>query len=222
YRRYRELVENPALVQYFNQGTPVTEIGLLNIGSRPVYRKKGHRIEDLRAIPWVFSWTQNRHLISAWYPIGSAIEAFVHQNREQHLRLLGEMYQQWPFFSNLIDNIQMTLAKTDMHIAKLYSGLVKENDVQEFIFKTVGEEHEKLIKMILMITQTDSILENDPALQHSIQLRNPFIDPIHYIQVRLLRLLRSGDTAAQINREELTQAMLLSINCIATGMRNTG
>ncbi len=222
YLRYRELVENPALVQYFNQGTPVTEIGLLNIGSRPVYRKKGHRIEDLRAIPWVFSWTQNRHLISAWYPIGSAIEAFIHQNREEHLRLLGEMYQQWPFFSNLIDNIQMTLAKTDMHIAKLYSGLVTENEVQEFVFKTVSEEHEKLMKMILMITQSESILDNDPALQHSIQLRNPFIDPIHYIQVRLLRLLRSGDTAVQINREELTQAMLLSINCIATGMRNTG
>jgi phosphoenolpyruvate carboxylase len=220
YERYRELVENPALVQYFHQGTPITEIGLLNIGSRPVYRKKGSRIEDLRAIPWVFSWTQNRHLISAWYPIGSALETFIQQNKRENIPLLAEMYQKWPFFSNLIDNIQMTLAKTDMHIAKLYSTLVSQNQVQEAIFNKVNEEYEKLLSIILMITETDSILDNDLSLQHSIQLRNPFIDPIHYIQVRLLKLLRSN--GAGIDRDQLTHAILLSINCIATGMRNTG
>ncbi|MHB8482839.1 MAG: phosphoenolpyruvate carboxylase [Nitrospiria bacterium] len=247
YHRYRELVESPALVQYFNEGTPITEIGLLNIGSRPAYRRKGCGIEDLRAIPWVFSWTQSRHLIQAWYPIGSALETFIHQNKEEHTDLLIEMYRNWPFFSNLIDNVQMTAAKTDMHIAKLYSSLVTDDSVRETVFKKITGEYEKLIRVILTITQSQSILDNDPSLQHSIQLRNPFIDPIHYIQVRLLRLLRSGNTqiapaskasvrgglhpalpvggatqAPLIDKEKLTHAILSSINCIATGMRNTG
>jgi phosphoenolpyruvate carboxylase len=114
----------------------------------------------------------------------------------------------------------MTLAKTDMHIAKLYSTLVSQDQVQETIFKKINEEYEKLLSIILMITETDSILDNDLPLQQSIQLRNPFIDPIHYIQVRLLKLLRNDESG--IDRSQLTHAILLSINCIATGMRNTG
>lgn len=220
YHRYRELVESPALVQYFTEGTPINEIGLLNIGSRPSYRRKGHRIEDLRAIPWVFSWTQSRHLIQAWYPIGSALAAFIQKNKKENTELLIEMYQSWPFFSNLIDNVQMTLAKTDMHIARLYSSLVTDDSIRDAIFKKLTEEYESLIRVILAITQSQSILDNDPALQHSIQLRNPFIDPIHYLQVRLIRLLRSG--SPHVEKEKLTHAILLSINCIATGMRNTG
>ncbi|MBI3593832.1 MAG: phosphoenolpyruvate carboxylase [Nitrospirae bacterium] len=220
YRLYRDLVEDPALVKYYYQGTPISEIGLLNIGSRPVYRKKEGKIEDLRAIPWVFSWTQNRHLISAWYPIGSALESFIRLNKEANLSLLIEMYQDWPFFSNLIDNIQMTLAKTDMHIAKLYSTLVSERPVRDNVFRKLNDEYEKLLSIILKIVQSEAILDNDLPLQQSIELRNPFIDPIHYIQVRLLKLLRSGETG--VEREKLTHAILLSINCIATGMRNTG
>ena len=220
YELYRKLVENPSLADYFHEATPISEIGLLNIGSRPVYRKKGGRFEDLRAIPWVFSWTQNRHLISAWYPIGSALEQFIQDGKQRNLSLLIDMYRNWPFFSNLIDNIQMTLAKTDMHIAKLYSTLVQDLSVRETVFNLFNEEYSKLVAIILKIVQSDALLSNDLPLQRSIALRNPFIDPIHYMQVRLLRLLRSGEYGAE--REKLTHAILLSINCIATGMRNTG
>lgn len=221
YRLYRQLIDDPEFYTYFYYATPINEIGLAKIGSRPESRSHIWRIEDLRAIPWVFSWTQSRHLLPAWYPIGSTFKEFIDTNREKNLALLREMYSQWSFFENLLDNIQMTMAKADMNIAHLYSGLVPDQDIGKRIFQKIKDEFELSLEMILLITGQESLLDNDPDLQRSIRLRNPFIDPINYIQVNLLKRLRK-EVLTEEERQELTYAVLLTISCIAAGMRNTG
>ncbi|MBI5192964.1 MAG: phosphoenolpyruvate carboxylase [Nitrospirae bacterium] len=221
YRTYRELIDDPDFYTYFTYAAPVNEIGLAKIGSRPARRRGTEKIDDLRAIPWIFSWTQNRHLFVAWYPIGSALKSFIDQSPEINTNILKEMYRKWPFFENLLDNIQMTMAKTDMNISHLYSTLVTDNNVREKIFGILKKEFDLSTEMILLITGQKKLLDNDPVLQRSISLRNPFIDPINYLQVNLLKQLREeGHTEEK--RQELSDSVLLTISCIAAGMRNTG
>ncbi len=222
FQLYRELVDDPDFYTFFIHATPVNEIGLAKIGSRPAKRKEsGWQIEDLRAIPWVFSWTQSRYMLPAWYPVGTTFKRFVARNPEIHSGLLKEMYQKWPFFGNLLDNIQMTMAKADMNIARLYSHLVPDEAIRDRIFDLMKREFELSKEMILLVTGQKKLLDNDPWLQRSIRLRNPFMDPINYIQVNLLKQLR-GKEGRPANRQELTDTVLLTISCIAAGMRNTG
>ncbi len=221
YTLYRELVDDPDFYTFFIHATPINEIGLAKIGSRPQRRKESWRIEDLRAIPWIFSWTQSRNMLPAWYPIGTTFKRFIAGNPEVNVGLLKEMYQKWPFFENLLDNIQMTMAKADMNIAHLYSNLVPDETIRDRIFDIMKREFETSREMILLITGQKNLLDNDPWLQRSLQLRNPFMDPINYIQVNLLKQLREKKTDS-VKKKELTDTVLLTISCIAAGMRNTG
>lgn len=221
YTLYRELVDDPDFYAYFIHATPINEIGLAKIGSRPQKRKESWRIEDLRAIPWIFSWTQSRNMLPAWYPIGTTFKRFIAGNPEANASILKEMYQKWPFFENLLDNIQMTMAKADMNIAHLYSHLVPDEAIRDRIFDIMKREFESSREMILLITGQKNLLDNDPWLQRSLQLRNPFMDPINYIQVNLLKQLRAKETTT-VKKKELTDTVLLTISCIAAGMRNTG
>lgn len=221
YMLYRNLVGDPDLYRYFQEATPISEIGYLKMGSRPAFRRGIKTMEGMRAIPWIFSWTQSRQLVGGWFPVGAAFKNFVDKNPKENGPLLREMYRAWPFFNNLIDNIQMTLAKADIHIAQHYADLVSDPALKNRIFGRIQTEFALTAEMIRMIAQTDEILANDPILQQSIRLRNPFIDPINYIQVNLIRKLRS-EKLNEKEREEVIHAILLTINCIATGMRNTG
>lgn len=220
YKLYRELVGDPDFLTYFYQATPIDELEHLKIGSRPTYRKEKGGVEDLRAIPWVFSWNQSRHIIPGWYPFGSTLKAFI-KNDSSRLMLVQEMYKKWPFFNNLVDNIQMVIAKSDMTIARLYSSLVKDKKIRERIYKKIHSEFNLTANMLLKITGQKKILDNSPFLQRSIDMRRPSIDPVNYIQVMLLRRLRHGQIRGN-EREKLISTLMISINCIAAGLRNTG
>lgn len=221
YRLYRGLVEKPDFYPYFQEATPISEIGFLKMGSRPAYRKGVRAMQDLRAIPWIFSWTQNRQFLGGWFPVGSAFKSFFNRNPSVNGPLLREMYRSWPFFNDLIDNIQMALAKSDMHIGQHYADLVTDTMLGKRLFEEIRKEYDLTVEILQKVTGEEKILDNDPALQQSIRLRNPFIDPINYIQVNLIRKLRK-EKIDEKEREKLIHAILLTINCIATGMRNTG
>jgi len=224
---YRALVYgDPDFVRYFQEATPVGELAQLNIGSRPPKRTASDRIEDLRAIPWVFSWMQSRHTLPGWYGVGTALTAYADQS-PAHLERLQTMYKQWPFFATTIDNAQMSLAKADMEIAARYAALVTDETIRQRIYGAVAAEYEKSVAIICRITGLNSLLDNQPVLQKSIRLRNPYVDPLSYLQVELLKRLRalpSDDTSEEtkIARRDLRAAVLLSINRIAAGMKNTG
>ncbi|MBI5328439.1 MAG: phosphoenolpyruvate carboxylase [Deltaproteobacteria bacterium] len=220
YRLYRELVDDADFLTYFYQATPIEELEHLNIGSRPTYRKGGGKVEDLRAIPWVFSWNQSRHIVPGWYPFGSSLETFIGGNAGRK-RLLQDMYEHWPFFNNLVDNIQMVIAKSDMTIAGFYSSLVKDKRIRHRIYKKINAEFNLTVKMLLMITKQKKILDNSQFLQKSIDMRKPSIDPVNYIQVTLLKRLRNGSLTGN-EKEKLIATLMMSINCIAAGLRNTG
>lgn len=221
FQAYQQLVyETPDFLTYFQQATPIAEVGELNIGSRPSKRKSSPRIQDLRAIPWVFSWTQNRHLLPAWYGFGTALEGYLKEHHEA-LEEFVRMYRQWPFFQVLVENLQMALAKADMLIAEQYSELVADQELATRLFHLVQEEYERTTKLILTITGQSEILENSPVIRESIRLRNPNVDPLSYLQVMLLRKLRSANGGDEEHEAYLADT-LLTINGIASGLRNTG
>ncbi len=221
-RIWRALVyDDPDFYTYFRQATPISIIEQMGIGSRPAKRKKSDHIGDLRAIPWVFSWTQNRHLITGLYSVGSAFAGFVDKDPDKNLNILQDMYKNWSFFKSHIDNIQMTLAKADMWIALEYSFLAKPREVGRRLFGIIRSEHELTERMILKISNQQRILDYNPFLQKSIELRNPYIDSLSYIQVGLLRRLGKGDYEPG-EESELIDNLKLSINGIAAGMKNTG
>lgn len=219
---WRALVyDDPDFYTYFTQSTPISVIQQMGIGSRPARRKKSRRIEDLRAIPWVFSWTQNRHLITGFYSVGTALDSFVRKNPRKNLALLHEMYEGWRFFKSHMDNIQMTLSRADLWIALEYSFLVSPREVGKRIFGRIREEYELTSEVVLRITRQKRILDNNPFLQKSIELRNPYIDSLSYIQVGLLRRLYKGDFTPE-EKTALTDNIKLSINGISAGLKNTG
>lgn len=219
--KYQDLIfRDPDFLTYFKESTPLPEVGELNIGSRPSKRKNSDRFEDLRAIPWVFAWTQSRYLLPAWYAAGTAFRQYVGDD-EVKLDTLKTMYEQFPFFRSLIDNLQMALAKADLVIAKEYADMITDKTIRDRIFEQIEQEYKLTSEMILSITGQTEILDNVPVIQESIRLRNPYVDPLSYLQVQLLtelRALRANDEDDQ----ELLREVLLTINGIAAGLRNTG
>ncbi|MFC5450991.1 phosphoenolpyruvate carboxylase [Paenibacillus aestuarii] len=220
-KKYQDLIfRDEDFLTFFKESTPLPEIGELNIGSRPSKRKNSDRFEDLRAIPWVFAWTQSRYLLPAWYAAGTGIQSF-YQGVEENLETLKEMYTEWSFFSSMVDNLQMALAKADLLIAKEYGNMVKKSEIAERIFGLIREEYALTSSIILQITGQQEILDNVPVIQESIRLRNPYVDPLSYMQVELLAELRELRDNNQ-DDADLLREVLLTINGIAAGLRNTG
>jgi len=232
---YQHMIyHNPDFLPFFEQATPILELGWLNIGSRPARRTKGHSIEELRAIPWVFSWMQSRYVLPSWFGVGSALEAYCAEHPES-LAQLQDMYQSWPFLRAFLDNLQMTLSKADMHIAHHYALLVENEALRERVSTEIMREYECTQRMVIHIVGGKALLDTSPVLQRSIRLRNPYVDPLSHFQVTLLRRLRASGgplildelaqepaTDQERERANLTYAVLLTINGIAAGLRNTG
>ncbi len=220
YRAYRALVyEPPGFLSYFHQATPIDQVADLRIGSRPAKRKGGEKIEDLRAIPWVFSWTQSRHGLPGWYGLGAAL-AEVLRDPASGDRLKA-MHRDWPFFRSLIDNAQLSLGRSDRAIARLYAGLVFPDERRERVFGAVLEEWDRAERGILAVTGTSEVLEDAPLLRRSIRLRNPYVDPMSFVQVTTLRRLR-GLGEDDPDAEDVRDVVALSVNGIAAGLQNTG
>lgn len=217
HRAYRHLVyETPGFVQYFREATPLAEIATLNIGSRPASRKGSERIEDLRAIPWVFSWAQCRVMLPGWYGFGSAIEQWLIDTPDG-LATLREMHQRWPFFRTLLSNLEMVLSKTDLGIASRYAQLVTDTALREQVFGAIHSEWERTRHYLLAILQQESTLADNPLLSRAIRNRAPYMNPLNHLQVELLHRHRAGESDERIRR-----GIHLTINGIAAGLRNSG
>lgn len=215
----KNIAENPDVLHYFEQATPVNELEHARIGSRPSRRKQSRRLEDLRAIPWVFGWMQSRHAVPAWFGVGYALERFAIASRANE-QLLKDMLKKFPLFSDLLNNVELAMAKADLAIARLYASLVREDDLRERVWQMLAEEFDRTRGVILRITGQDQLLQNNPVLSRSIRLRNPYVDPMSLIQVELLRRKRAlaGDAA----NPALNYALGATINGIAAGLHNTG
>jgi phosphoenolpyruvate carboxylase len=211
-RAYRELVyETPDFPVFFRQMTPIAEIAELKIGSRPASRTPSERIEDLRAIPWVFSWAQARVMLPGWYGVGHALSAFAEKE------LLREMLQAWPFFAATLDNLEMVLAKSDMELAEHYATLVADRALATSVFARIRAEWQMARESLLEVTGQTRLLERNPALDRSIRLRLPYIEPLNLLQVELLRRWRAGERDARVS-----EGLHLSVAAIATALRNSG
>lgn len=223
-RFYRALVyETPDFPRYFYQATPIDLIGQLHLGSRPAKRSRGDDLAALRAIPWVFSWTQSRHFLPAWYGLGHALENFVARPRPGGLEILREMYRGWPFFSVVIDNAETSLAKTDLFIARRYAALVRPRELGERIFARIEEEFERSRRLVLETAGHRELLETQPVLAESIRLRNPYVDPLNYLQIRFLqRWRRARPNRARRAAPELLHLLQITVAGIAFGMKSTG
>ncbi|MCX7892901.1 MAG: phosphoenolpyruvate carboxylase [Burkholderiales bacterium] len=218
YRAYRALVyETPGFNEYFRAATPISEIAELKIGSRPASRKASRRIEDLRAIPWVFSWAQSRVLLPGWFGFGSAVHAFVEAAPRKHWEELRRMHRQWPFFQTLVANMDMVLAKSDLAIASRYAELVPDAALRRRVFAAIDEEWHLARRALLAITGAREFLEGNPPLARAIKNRLPYLDPLNHLQVELIRRFRGGETSERVQR-----GIHLTINGIAAGLRNSG
>ena len=217
YHAYRALVrDTPGFLDYFRASTPIDEIAGLNIGSRPASRKGSSRLEDLRAIPWVFSWSQCRLMLPGWYGFGSAIEQWMKDERGAPGEL-REMAQEWPFFRSLLSNLDMVLAKTDLAIASRYAELVPDAQLRARVYGRIAAEWQLSRKWLFELTGRSEFLADNPTLARSIRNRFPYLDPLNHLQVELLRRYRAGDTDERTKR-----AIHLTINGVASGLRNSG
>ncbi len=221
FRSYRALVyETPGFAEYFFATTPISEIAELNIGSRPASRKGGRRIEDLRAIPWGFSWGQCRLLLPGWYGFGSAVEEWLRsepKERAARMALLRRMADEWPLFRTLLANISMVLAKTDLRVASRYATLVADTRLRRRIFSAIEAEWHRTRSTLLAITGQGDLLSDNPELARSIRQRLPYLDPLNHLQVELIKRYRAGE-----DNERLKRAIHMTINGVASGLRNTG
>ncbi len=215
---YRGLVYgDPDFVAFFHAATPVNEVQRLQLGSRPAKRRQSSRIEDFRAIPWVFSWTQARTVLPAWYGLGTALQ----QAREEHgVELLREMERDWPFFAALLSNAEMACVKVDMDIARRYAELYDDEPARERIWGHIETEFRRTLRELGRVRDEERLLDREPILQRALERRKPYVDPISFVQLELLRRLRAP--GAEADRPELVRASLLAINGIAGGLRNTG
>ena len=221
---YRQLVfETPGFLDFYNQATPISILKITKIGSRPAARSATQSFEQLRAIPWVFSWVQSRYIISAWYGVGHAFKKYMDENPEG-LDALRQMYKQWPFFTSIIHNLEASLAKADLYIAELYSGIVTDSDLRKNIHEAIEREQQLAVESVLLISGEKELLDYHKVLQESIKLRNPYVDPLNYIQVRFLQEKNQlSDTPShEAKRAKIDEILLLTVNGIASGMKSTG
>jgi phosphoenolpyruvate carboxylase len=215
YAFYRKNIpENEAALQYFNEATPVNEMEYAHVGSRPVRRKGKPSFEDLRAIPWVFGWMQSRHGVPGWFGVGHALHLAIQHGK---LSVLQEMMREFPLFIDMIRNVELALAKADFNIARQYASLVRDAKVRDSVYEMLKTEFESTREAVLAVSGQQVLLETNPVLARSIRLRNPYVDPMSLIQVELLRRKRAGDTS-----ESLQRAIAATINGISAGLRNTG
>ena len=219
---YRELTDrSEGFLDYFYEATPVSEIALMNIGSRPSHRKKGDRSKtSVRAIGWVFGWAQSRHTIPAWYGIGSSLTGWAN-NDPQRLAKLEQMHQEWPFFRALLSNTQMSLFKADMNISSQYAELALDQNTAQKIHARISEEYQQTLDMVLGVSHSSSLLEENPTLALSLSRREPYLDPLNHIQITLLKRFRDPELSEE-DQQRWLEPLLRSINAIAAGMRNTG
>ncbi|CAN3128812.1 phosphoenolpyruvate carboxylase [Mycobacterium sp. smrl_JER01] len=219
-RAYADLVhDTPGFVEYFKASTPVSEIGALNIGSRPTSRKPTTSISDLRAIPWVLAWSQSRVMLPGWYGTGTAFAEYVGEGpgSEERLGVLQDLYRRWPFFATVLSNMAQVLAKSDLGLAAHYAELVEDEALRRRVFDKIVDEHARTIRMHELITGQDDLLADNPALARSVFNRFPYLEPLNHLQVELLRRYRSGD------EDELVQrGILLTMSGLATALRNSG
>ena len=214
---YRRLVfETEGFLGYWRASTPLNEIKNLRIGSRPATRTGQERIEDIRAIPWVFSWMQSRFNLPSWYGIGAGLESLDNPD------LLKEMFESWPFFRSLLDNTEMSLLKADMDIARLYSDLVPDRALAEKIYEDIRTEYDRTRGAILAASGHQELMDGEAMIQRSVRRRNPYVDPLNFIQVEMLRRLRDLKDQEGEEAEALREVILITINGIASGLRNTG
>ena len=213
---YRErIADNPDILPYFEQATPVLEFELAKIGSRPDRRRASSALSDLRAIPWGFGWMQSRHVIPGWFGVGFALERFA-SGRPERERLLTTMARDFPFFYDLLRNVELALAKVDLSIARLYAGLVPDSALRDRVFGMIVGEYRRTLRTVLKALGQTRLLENNPTLAQSLRLRNPYVDPLSLIQVELLRRRRAGEES-----EDLDYVLAATINGISAGLRNT-
>ncbi|MEO7557517.1 MAG: phosphoenolpyruvate carboxylase, partial [Gammaproteobacteria bacterium] len=221
-RTYRDLIKKPGFLDYFYEATPINEIGQMNIGSRPSHRSKTDRsLNSVRAIAWVFGWSQSRHTLPAWYGIGTALESWCADNPAKRLATLQAMYNAWPFFRALLSNTQMALFKADMEIARQYAELCGDSATAQTIYGLIKEEYQRTLTQVLKVARAQTLIEDNPPLALSLSRRNPYLDPLNAIQVILLNRYRK-ETPEELERNNWLDPLLRSINAIAAGMRNTG
>jgi phosphoenolpyruvate carboxylase len=214
---YRALVyENPRFIEFWQTATPLDEIKRLHIGSRPAARGKSSEVTKIRAIPWVFSWMQSRFNLPGWFGLGSALASFTDE------ALLREMYAGWALFKNMLDNTEMSLLKADMDIAALYVELVPDRELGREVFGSIRAEYDRTRDIVLAISGHANLLDEEPVTQHAVQLRNPYVDPLNYIQVEMLRRIRALPDPESEEAETLREVITITINGIAAGLRNTG
>ena len=220
HEKYRGLVQHPMFLDYFQAATPMDQIGQLNIGSRPSHRRATKTLDDLRAIPWVFAWTQSRANVPSWYGVGTGFKAWLDAGDQvEQMATLKVMYRDWAFFRTMLDNVHLGMGRADMAIASLYAELA-EPEHAEAIFGDIEAEFELSRELLLQVTGTEKVLDTEPWLQQSIKVRNPYVDPLNYIQVELLKKLRQDPDGP--NAEHIRQCILQSINGIAAGLQNVG
>jgi len=218
---YRSLIETPGFVEYFRQGTPIDEIEALPIGSRPSRRRGKQSISDLRAIPWVFAWTQNRALLPAWYGLGTALQSYADET-PGGIEMLRSMFQGWAFFRATIENAALALAKADMGIVHAYTDLVDNVTARDAVWSAIAREYERSSDAVCATMQIDELLGESPWLQRSIRERNPYVDPLNFIQIRLLREIRSIEEDNPAGIDVLRDILRVTIQGISSGMRTTG
>lgn len=222
-KAFRSLIyEDPDFIDFFQQTTPIDEISKLRMGSRPTRRKAGRTIADLRAIPWVFAWTQSRYMLPAWYGFASGFKA-VKGNDQEKLERARLMYLRWPFFKGLVDKLETALAVADMDIARYYCEKLVTPQLQQKFFERILAEYEFTRETILAINGREAILDAVPYLQHSIAIRNPYVDPLSYLQVKLIQQLRERQSeSTDLRQDDLLETVLMTINGVAEGLQNTG